>query len=80
MGINPESIPRYEEPRYEETEACKDCAYCKDVRRSQNGLTEYLPVCAFEAFQADTFDRLFTAEIFCVDPEAEACEDFKEAM
>lgn len=86
VNVSPNSIPRYAEPTWdelredEEDPGCRDCAYYKEVQVRQNGLTEYVGTCVYEAFQADTFDALKDAEIASADPTDEPCRDFKEAV
>lgn len=83
--MRPVTVSRYAPPTWEELnhlelrKTCADCAYCKEISKSQNGLTEYFSACVFEVYQADTFDKLSTADIVHVEPDEEACTDFKEA-
>lgn len=76
-----------------EGKTCADCYYFKDVERVQrvpvevkeDGITrkkyalkEYIGTCIYEVFQADTFEKLYRAEVLQTDPTEEACTDFKD--
>ena len=82
--MTPVTISRYAPPTWEELnhlelrKTCADCVYCKEMAKKQNGLIEYFSCCTFEVFQAGTFDDLATADISYVEPDEEACVDFKE--
>jgi len=79
-GVNPDSIPRYKEPIWDEPEpkTCADCCYYKEVSQTQNGLTSYVGVCVFEVYQASTLKGLASADIAFVEPKDDACDDFWE--
>lgn len=72
--------PRLQPPEEPEGPTCGDCTYYRDVfvKRNSNGICHCLGVCVFEVFQADTFDKLATAELVEVDPSDEPCRDYKE--
>lgn len=80
MGVNPDSIPRYEEPRYPDAEpTCSGCHYFKDVERHKNGLSECIGVCIYETYKAKTLEKLELAQVYYMEPDWSACKDYKEA-
>lgn len=75
----------YQDPRLQPLDepsgpTCSACCYYRDVwlGRQPNGLQHCVSVCVFEIFQADTFAELAKAEPVAVEPDMEACRDYKE--
>lgn len=60
----------------EPTRTCRHCTLCKDVRLSQNGLTEYVGTCVREVWEAEDEEGLDLAELQQVDLSQEACDGF----
>lgn len=61
---------------------CGECRFLKDLRRSQNGLTEYVGSCVVEVYRAALADdpelALTGAELYEAWEEDEACADWEE--
>ena len=80
------AIPRYEQPMDPEPpeRTCSGCAYFKEVRKEQNGLSEYVGACALDVVRAgmadDPMAALVTAWLEDAEPDDEACDSFAEAM
>ena len=73
-------IPRYSQPMDEpEGPCCGDCATYKDAcsKQDADGSTHWLGVCIYEAYHAKTLDELARAEVYVVDPDKDACDDYE---
>ena len=74
----------YQDPRLQprdepEGKTCADCHYFKDVeRRLSKDTRECVGACVFDVFQADTFDKLYRAELLYMEPTEEPCTEFKD--
>ena len=71
--------PRLQPPEEPERERCGDCAYYKDVPRTQqaSGLRHFSGACVYDVFKAKTLGDLSAASLIEVDPRDEPCSDFE---
>lgn len=85
MAVDPDGIPRYAPPTWDELNAadnqplCGKCLYFKEVEKSKNGLTEYVGVCVFEVFWARASKQLEDADVPYMEPDLSPCNDYVEA-
>ena len=78
-----DTIPRYAQPMDVEPvgPTCGECATFKEMSRRErsDGKLHWHSACVYEIFMAKTLDELATAELIAIDPDDEACEDFRRA-